>query len=135
GHTRGAFTGATGEHAGVFEQADGGTLFIDELGEMPLELQAKLLRVLDRGEVFRFNEQSRARKVDVRTICATNRDLEQMIADGRFREDLYFRVLGKHILLPSLRERDGDVVFLAERFLRGACERLAGAPKQFTDAA
>jgi len=124
GHTRGAFSGAVGEHAGVFEQADGGTLFIDELGELPLELQAKLLRVLDRGEVSRFNEQHRVRKIDVRVLSATNRDLRRMIAEGRFREDLFFRVFGKHVQLPSLRERGDDVVLLAERFLARTCAQL-----------
>ena len=135
GHTRGAFSGAVTDHAGVFEQAHGGTLFIDELGELPLELQAKLLRVLDRGEVCRFNEQSRMRKVDVRVISATNQDLRRMVAEGRFREDLFFRVFGKHIELPSLRERGDDVVRLAARFLGAACERLGGPPKQLTPAA
>ncbi len=135
GHTRGAFSGAVSDHAGVFEQAHGGTLFIDELGELPLELQAKLLRVLDRGEVCRFNEQSRMRKVDVRVISATNRDLRRMVAEGRFREDLFFRVFGKNIELPSLRERGDDVVHLAVRFLATACERLGGPPKHLTPAA
>jgi transcriptional regulator with GAF, ATPase, and Fis domain len=134
GHTRGAFSGAVGEHAGVFEQADGGTLFIDELGELPLELQAKLLRVLDRGEVCRFNEQHRVRKVDVRVISATNRDLRRMIAEGRFREDLFFRVLGKHVQLPSLRERGDDVILLAERFLAGMSAQL-GVTRRLNGAA
>ena len=129
GHTRGAFSGAVTERAGVFELADGGTLFIDELGEMPLELQAKLLRALDRGEVCRFNEQDRIRKVNVRVISATNRDLRRMISEGRFREDLFFRVYGKHIMLPSLRERGDDVVLLAERFLRTICGEL-GVPEK-----
>src|SRR5690606_28449165 len=110
GHTRGAFSGAVSDRAGVFELADGGTLFLDELVERRLELQAKLLRVLDRGEVCRFNEQNRTRKVNARVISATNRDLRAMVDEGRFREDLYFRVYGKHIELPSLRERGGDVV-------------------------
>jgi len=135
GHTRGAFSGAVADRAGVFELADGGTLFIDELGEMPLELQAKLLRVLDRGEVCRFNEQNRTRKVNVRVISATNRDLRGMVAEGRFREDLYFRVYGKHIELPSLRERGEDVVLLADRFLRGICEDLGVTRKRLSPAA
>ncbi len=135
GHTRGAFSGAVGERAGVFELADGGTLFIDELGEMPLDLQAKLLRVLDRGEVCRFNEQERTRKVDVRVISATNRDLRGMVAEGKFREDLYFRVYGKHIELPGLRERGEDVVLLADRFLRGICAELRVTRKRLSQAA
>ena len=135
GHNRGAFTGAASDHAGVFEQAHGGTLFIDELGELPLELQPKLLRVLDRGEVCRFNEQSRMRKVDVRVISATNRDLRRRISEGRFREDLFFRVLGKHIALPSLRAREGDVLRLAERFVAGLCGQLGVGRKRLTPAA
>jgi len=135
GHTRGAFSGAVTERAGVFELADGGTLFIDELGEMPLELQAKLLRVLDRGEVCRFNEQNRMRKVNVRVISATNRDLRRMVAEGSFREDLFFRVYGKHVLLPSLRERGDDVVLLAARFLGSVCTQLGVPAKEMTAAA
>ncbi len=135
GHTRGAFSGAVSERAGVFELADGGTLFIDELGEMPLELQAKLLRVLDRGEVCRFNEQNRTRKVNVRVISATNRDLRGMVAEGRFREDLFFRVYGKHIELPSLRERGDDVVLLADRFLQSICAELGVTRKRLSPAA
>lgn len=135
GHTRGAFSGAVADRAGVFELADGGTLFIDELGEMPLELQAKLLRVLDRGEVCRFNEQNRTRKVNARVISATNRDLRAMVDAGRFREDLYFRVYGKHIELPSLRERGEDVVLLADRFLRSIGGELGVLQKRLSPAA
>ena len=134
GHTRGAFSGAVTDHAGVFEKAHRGTLFIDELGELPLELQPKLLRVLDLGEVCRFNEQQHVRKVDVRIVCATNRDLRRMVDEGRFRKDLYYRVRGKPVQLPSLRERGDDVVFLAERFLRLLAEKL-GVEWQFTSAA
>lgn len=135
GYTRGAFSGAEADKAGVFEMAHGGTLFIDELGELPLEVQAKLLRVLDRGEVSRFNEQSRVRKVDVRVISATNRDLRRMVAEGRFREDLFFRVYGKHIALPALRERGDDVLLLSDRFLHTACARLGIPQKHLTPAA
>ena len=135
GYTRGAFSGAESDKAGVFELAHGGTLFIDELGELPLEVQAKLLRVLDRGEVSRFNEQSRVRKVDVRVISATNRDLRRMVAEGRFREDLFFRVYGKHVALPPLRERGDDVLLLADRFLKSACDRLGIPRKQLSPAA
>lgn len=135
GYTRGAFSGAVADKAGVFEMADRGTLFIDELGELPLEVQAKLLRVLDRGEVSRFNEQNRVRKVDVRVLSATNRDLRRMVAEGRFREDLFFRVYGKHIALPPLRERGEDVLLLSERFLELACTRLGIARKRLTPAA
>jgi DNA-binding NtrC family response regulator len=134
GHGRGAFTGAVADHAGVFEQDHRGTLFIDELGELPLELQPKLLRVLDRGEVCRFNEPRSVRAVDVRVVCATHRDLRRMVAEKRFREDLYFRILGKHVQLPSLRERDDDVVLLAERFLAAIAGQL-NEPRRFTPAA
>lgn len=135
GYARGAFTGANTDHAGVFEQADGGTLFIDELGELPRELQGKLLRVLERGEISRINEQKRVRRVDVRVISATNRDLRRMVAEGTFREDLLFRLLGKHIELPNLHERGDDTILLAERFLAELCTRIGLAPKHFTAAA
>jgi DNA-binding NtrC family response regulator len=135
GYNRGAFTGAIADQPGVFELAHGGTLFIDELGELPLDLQAKLLRVLDHNEVSRLNERNRVRKVDVRIISATNRDLRRMVAEGRFRQDLYFRVLGKHVKLPSLRERGDDVVRLAERFLRSVCAQLGVRPKELTPSA
>ncbi|MCY0991706.1 sigma 54-interacting transcriptional regulator [Nannocystis sp. ILAH1] len=135
GYGRGAFTHAAPEQPGVFEQAHRGTLFLDELGELPLDLQPKLLRVLERGEVARFNERNKLRKVDVRVICATNRDLQKMVSEGRFRSDLYFRIYGKHIELPSLSERGDDVILLADRFLRALCESLGMPPKQLTAAA
>lgn len=135
GYNRGAFTGADADQPGVFEYASGGTLFIDELGELPLDLQAKLLRVLDHGEVSRLNERNKVRKVDVRVISATNRDLRRMVAEGRFRQDLYFRVLGKQVELPSLRERGDDVVRLADRFLRLVCVQLGLRHKEFTPSA
>ena len=108
GHRAGSFTGATKDKKGLFEEADKGTLFLDEIGEMPVELQAKLLRVLESGEFIKIGE-TRPTKVDLRIIAATNRDLEKEIAAGNFREDLYFRLSVFRIHLPSLRERPGDI--------------------------
>lgn len=115
GYRRGAFTGAEADSAGFVENANGGTLFIDEIGELPLDLQVKLLRVLDRREVVRIGE-TRPRSVDIRVIAATNRDLEKMVADGQFREDLYFRLSRARVELPPLRKRDDDVIELAQHF-------------------
>lgn len=133
GHVRGAFTGAVRDYAGLFEQAHGGTLFIDELGELPLELQAKLLRPLERGEVVRLGDAT-TRKVNVRVIAATHRDLRLMMSQGRFREDLYFRLAFKTVELPALRERGGDIVLLARRFLKAAGERDGLTPREFSPA-
>jgi Nif-specific regulatory protein len=116
GHKRGAFTGATDEKKGLFEVADGGTLFLDEVGEMPLALQAKLLRVLQEGEVRPIGA-SAARKVNVRIVAATNRNLEKEVAEGRFREDLYYRLKVFPLRVPALRERRDDVPLLAAHFL------------------
>ena len=123
GHRKGAFTGADEDRAGVFEQADGGTLLIDEVGELPLPLQAKLLRALESGEIVRVGEV-RPRRVDVRVVAATHRDLRRMIDDGRFREDLYFRLARFVIELPSLRERGAEEIgHLARSFLDEIVER------------
>jgi len=122
GHCKGAFTGAVGDRPGSFEEADGGTIFLDEIGELPLDLQSKLLRVIQEGEVVRVGERS-PRKVDVRVLCATHRDLRAMVAEARFRQDLFFRIADVRVEIPSLREREDDVVLLAELFLR----RCAGA--------
>ena len=116
GHKKGAFTGAVSDRAGCFEEADGGTLFLDEIGELPLDLQPKLLRVLDRREVQRIGE-SQVRQVDVRVVAATHRDLRMMVGQGQFREDLYFRLSVMGVELPPLRKRGDDVVMLAEKFL------------------
>lgn len=122
GYKRGAFTGAQQDSRGHFEEAHTGTLFLDEVSAMPSGLQAKLLRVLQEGEITRLGE-SAARKVDVRIIAATNRNLRTMIEDDSFREDLYFRLAVVPIELPALRERRADIPLLAEHFLKRACER------------
>ena len=116
GHVKGAFTDAHTDHVGKFEQADGGTLFLDEIGNIPLHLQAKLLRAIQSRSVVRVGG-SQAIPVNIRLICATNMDLEQLVREGRFREDLYYRINTVHIALPALRERREDIVPLAERFI------------------
>jgi transcriptional regulator with PAS, ATPase and Fis domain len=116
GHARGAFTGATAAKAGLFEAADGGTLFLDEIAEMPLELQPKLLRALQDGEIRRVGE-TRSFGVDVRIVCATHRDLAAWVERGTFRRDLYYRLAVLVLEVPALRERKEDIVPLAEMFL------------------
>ena len=122
GHVKGAFTDAHTDHVGKFEQADGGTLFLDEIGNIPLHLQAKLLRVIQNRSVVRVGG-TQAIPVNIRLICATNMDLEQLVRDGRFREDLYYRINTVHIALPPLRERKEDIVPLAERFIAQYAEK------------
>ncbi len=116
GHVRGAFTDARTDHAGKFEQADKGTLFLDEIGNIPLHLQPKLLRVLQDRTVTRVGSEKPV-SVDIRLICATNMDLEHMVEEGRFREDLFYRINTIHLHLPPLRERPDDILPLAEMFL------------------
>ncbi|MGH9309538.1 MAG: sigma-54-dependent transcriptional regulator [Vicinamibacterales bacterium] len=123
GHVRGAFTGATENKPGLFEAADGGTLFLDEIGELPLTVQAKLLRVLELGEVHRVGSLE-PRRVNVHVIAATNRDLRAEVAAGRFRTDLYYRLNIVEIKLPTLRERREDIPYLTAAFVRDAAERL-----------
>ena len=117
GHERGAFTGALSTTTGWFEAADGGTLFLDEIGELAPAMQAKLLRVIQQREVTRVGARI-ARPIDVRLITATNVDLEQAIADGRFREDLYYRIKVATLKVPALRDRPGDILPLARHFAR-----------------
>ena len=131
GHEAGAFTGANKRHIGRFEQADGGTLFLDEIGDMPLPLQARLLRVLAEGEFFRVGGRELIR-VDVRVVAATHQALEQLVADGRFRADLLHRLDVVRLQLPPLRERRDDVPELAERFLAVAARKLGAPAKRFT---
>jgi two-component system response regulator HydG len=123
GHMRGAFTGATDNKPGLFELADGGTLFLDEIGELPPSVQAKLLRVLELGEVQRIGSLD-ARRVNVHVIAATNRDLHAEVTAGRFRSDLYYRLNVVEIALPPLRERREDIPYLTAAFVRQTSERL-----------
>ena len=116
GHVKGSFTGAVADHKGKIEQADGGTLFLDEIGNIPLHLQAKLLRVLQNRTVTKVGG-TEAVPVDVRLICATNCDIEAMVRDGRFREDLYYRINTIHLALPALRERTDEIIPLAQLFI------------------
>jgi transcriptional regulator with PAS, ATPase and Fis domain len=121
GHEKGAFTGAQSRHKGCFERAEGGTLFLDEIGEMELPMQAKLLRVLQERQVYRVGGEAPI-DIDVRIIAATHRNLPEMISEGTFREDLYYRLLGLTIELPPLKNRGRDIIQLAEFFLKQTVE-------------
>jgi len=133
GHEKGAFTGADESRAGRFEEADGGTLFLDEVGELPLNLQSKLLRVLETTTFRRVGGQS-DHQVDVRVVGATNRDLEAEVRAGRFREDLFYRLNVFPITVPPLRERPDDILPLADHFLRAEHKRLAPAAQRLLTA-
>ena len=122
GHVKGAFTDAHADHIGKFEQADGGTLFLDEIGNIPLHLQAKLLRALQNRTITRVGD-TKAIPVDIRLICATNRNLEEMVRKGEFREDLYYRINTMHLHLPALRERVDEISSLAEMFIAKYADR------------
>ncbi len=131
GHEKGAFTGASSARRGMVESADGGTLFLDEIGELPLAAQSRLLRVLQDGEIRRLgSEQSRT--VDVRLIAATNRDLKQLVQDGEFRSDLYFRLRVVELYLPPLRDRGEDIIELAHFILDKTCSQLNRASMEFS---
>lgn len=134
GHVKGSFTGATGDRIGLFEEADRGTLFLDEIGELPPQLQVKLLRALQEGEIRRVGE-SRSRKVDVRTLAATARDLEAETQSGDFRTDLYYRLNVLRVHLPPLRHRTDDIPILARHFLTTYSERLGVSVTAFEPAA
>ncbi len=127
GHVKGAFTGAIKDRTGRFQLADGGTLFLDEIGEIPIEMQSKLLRVLQEGEYERIGDE-KTRKVDVRIVVATNRDLKKEVEEKRFREDLYFRLNVFPLEIAPLRKRIDDIPLLADHFLKQSCRRM-GLPK------
>jgi DNA-binding NtrC family response regulator len=133
GHEKGAFTGAALTKPGLIESADGGTVFLDEIGELPLTTQAKLLNVVENREVLRLGSL-KPRKVDVRFITATNRDLEAHVAAGGFREDLFFRLNGLSIKIPPLRERASEIAWLARQFLEAAATRAGRPPPLLPDA-
>jgi DNA-binding NtrC family response regulator len=133
GHVKGAFTGATRDHRGLFSEADGGTLFLDEIGDMPPMLQVKVLRALESGEILPVGA-NQAQHVAVRLISATNQDLRAAQAEGRFREDLYWRLNGTEIRLPPLRERTEDLPLLAKHFLNQSAHLCPdGRPKELSD--
>ena len=131
GHEKGSFTGAASRHVGKFEQAHRGTLFLDEIGDMPAVMQAKLLRVLEEGEIERVGGSGTVR-VDVRVVVATHRNLEEQVRNGGFRQDLYHRIYVFPITLPPLRERRGDIAVLVEHFNKRVCETNGWKPKPFT---
>ena len=134
GYEKGAFTGAARERKGVFEQADGGTLFLDEIGEMPLPMQVRLLRAVQERTIVRVGGE-RTITVDIKLVCATNQDLRSMVEQGRFREDLYYRINVLHIPIPPLRERKEDILWLAALFLEEFARRDGGSSRQLDPAA
>lgn len=134
GHLKGAFTNATGDRKGYFESYDGGTIFLDEIGEMPLDTQTYLLRILESGEFIRVGS-STTQRTDVRIVAATNRKLSERIASGKFREDLYYRLATVNIELPSLRERNEDIFLLFRYFANDFAERQGFDPVQIDEEA
>lgn len=134
GHEKGAFTGATATRTGLVEAANGSTLFLDEIGELPLEAQARLLRVLQENEIRKVGSVQ-SKKVDVRLVVATHRDLKQLVIDGLFREDLYYRINVMTLLIPPLRDRGNDILQLADAILQRTCKRLKTAMLTFSNGA
>lgn len=134
GHEKGAFTGAVSTHNGLIEAADGGTLFLDEIGELPLEAQARLLRVLQEGEIRKVGSV-KPMKVDIRLIAATHRDLKSLTRNGQFREDLFYRLYIMEIAMPPLRDRGQDIIELAHLFLARNCERMSLPELRFSSQA
>ena len=134
GHEKGAFTGATATRTGLVEAAHGSTLFLDEIGELPLEAQARLLRVLQESEIRKVGSVQ-SKKVDVRLVVATHRDLKQLVVDGLFREDLYYRINVMTLLIPPLRDRGNDILELADTILIRTCKRLKTPVLSFADSA
>lgn len=132
GHERGAFTGASGRRKGRFEEANGGTIFLDEIGEMDIQLQTKILRVLQEKVVTRLGSNKNI-KLDIRIICATNKNLGDLVKKGNFREDLYYRIQGFLIHLPKLKDRGGDVILLADKFLKKYCEKHGMTHKSLSE--
>lgn len=128
GHVKGAFTGAIRDKPGVFEQANGGTLFLDEIGDMPLTMQVKLLRAIQERQVTRVGGE-KPMPVNIKLVCATHRDLRDMVQKGEFREDLYYRVHMIHINVPPLRERKEDILWLAQRFVNELCNAKGIPPR------
>lgn len=133
GHEKGAFTGAASTRDGLIAAADNGTLFLDEIGELPIEAQARLLRVLQEGEIRRVGA-TQSSKVDIRLVTATHRDLRQMVADGLFREDLYYRLYVMEVLLPPLRDRGRDISLICQSLVTKVCQRHNKSEFTYTEA-
>ena len=134
GHVKGSFTGAIADHKGYFEEADGGVIFLDEVAEMPMSTQARLLRVLENGEYLRVGD-STVRKTNIRVVAATNKDMLQAVKDGKFREDLYYRLSTVQINVPPLRERGDDILLLARLFMRNFVNQNRTAEVTLDDSA
>lgn len=134
GHEKGAFTGAVASRKGYFEEADGGTIFLDEVGELPLTTQARLLRVLETGEFIKVGS-SQVQKCNVRIVAATNVDMARAVAEGRFREDLFYRLSTVQINVPPLRDRGDDIILLARKFAADFAEKYSTAELKLTDSA
>ena len=134
GHEKGAFTGALASRKGYFEEADGGTIFLDEVAELPLTTQARLLRVLESGEFIKVGS-SQVQRTNIRVVAATNVDMARAVADGRFREDLYYRLSTVQISIPPLRERGSDILLLARKFASDFAERYRMPAISFGDSA